>query len=1040
MSLLAAMLVVPPLLCALTLAVLIGFLPVPFADTIARTLQRVIAAIIGDSYALLGNAITAGTVVSQVRRDLAWLASRCERVIVVAHSQGAAIAQMAIREDPLTECELLITYGSGLHKLTLVETMARQQGTALIWIGVGLLLVADSMLAWALTTGSGTNLSYVSVAVLTVAALVSLAGYLRHAGDFSPARQLALDRQLFEERFQLRNERVSWTDVFASDDPVPNGPLLDEYAPPQGLITHQTYNIGSPIWDHTSYWDNRDDFVSKLARLLLSRANVDVDLDKDYRLRENVARTRRQWRVSWRRSSGWVAATAVGCLAFRLWTRPFDAAVGAYTAAEPVIRQTPLVGEWLAPTGALPFHSPAGVMFFALLFLIVSWGLVGRWNAWNRSEMKAFFRRQVFTSLAPPPVIYWVSLTVVLLLGVVTVLEGLPLVVAAGLLALASAVWLANASFGTWFWEGVLARAASGPILEVRDRWHRLEERALKRHVEHGRRRAVFEMGLQGIKAATPVERDLGRRALERALAMGLRDAAWWLGRHLEEEKDWANARSAYEEGKRLGDAHAAYNLGILQRDHFGDAPAAIAAFEDAARTMPESFPSAAHSLGLMHRHAQRHRLARRAFRRGVELSDPLSIEWLGDEYRDAFVARRDRAPLSAAIVRGAAVACYQQAVERGSHSAARELGSLLLEDKDVAGAIAAFEAGVRLRDDRCAEALGEVLLLEGRRDEAEHAFRLAIELWQRPDDEGRRNELTPAATRSAWQLGQRLEERGAIEPAMRLYRFAAGCAAAPSSVSAPNLDRFCVVESALHLGRMLHERGDDDSALQAWHRAIALGSIEARVLVAEVLLSRGRHADGLAQLRAALTALGEDYMLDDRDRARLCLTIGNACARQHEPDDAVAAYRLALERGQGSTGGAVADSGTRLVTLICRQRRMDDARSLTAEAWRIRRHSDRMTLARFLILNGEAALAVPLLDAGVTADDALSAGRLLEDAGESERAIEAYERAMDRGSRDGTERVLTLLRNAGDSARLERAERAARLLGVATTSQPSVT
>ena len=218
----------------------------------------------------------------------------------------------------------------------------------------------------------------------------------------------------------------------------------------------------------------------------------------------------------------------------------------------------------------------------------------------------------------------------------------------------------------------------------MRERWQRLEERALERHVKRGRPRAIFQMGLRGIGAPTPAARDLSRRALERALEMKVREAGWWLGRQLQDEKDWDGARRAYEEGKRLGDSFAAYSLGMLLRNHFKDAPGAIAVLEDAAFKMGDR--SATHSLGLLEREAGRHVRARRAFRRGVELFDPLSMEWLADEYREAVETRGPRRKVQAAVLRAGAVRCYQRAVEHGSHLAASKLGALLLELKDIGG------------------------------------------------------------------------------------------------------------------------------------------------------------------------------------------------------------------------------------------------------------------------------------------------------------------------------------------------------------------
>src|SRR5262249_38663532 len=61
--------------------------------------------------------IEAASIVSQVRRNIAWLADRCNAIVIVAHSQGGAIAHMALQGDTPPKLCLLFTFGSGLKKL-----------------------------------------------------------------------------------------------------------------------------------------------------------------------------------------------------------------------------------------------------------------------------------------------------------------------------------------------------------------------------------------------------------------------------------------------------------------------------------------------------------------------------------------------------------------------------------------------------------------------------------------------------------------------------------------------------------------------------------------------------------------------------------------------------------------------------------------------------------------------------------------------------------------------------------------------------------
>ena len=97
-------------------------LPFEFVRSFTRWIQLTLSASIGDSYLFTTNPIVESAVVTRVQRDIEWLAGRCDEVVVVAHSQGAAIAYEAIqqwtwRERVPKPLKRLITYGSGIRKL-----------------------------------------------------------------------------------------------------------------------------------------------------------------------------------------------------------------------------------------------------------------------------------------------------------------------------------------------------------------------------------------------------------------------------------------------------------------------------------------------------------------------------------------------------------------------------------------------------------------------------------------------------------------------------------------------------------------------------------------------------------------------------------------------------------------------------------------------------------------------------------------------------------------------------------------------------------
>jgi hypothetical protein len=75
---------------------------------------------VGDSYLFAHDALARTAMVQRIRNDLAWLRhNRCERVAIVAHSQGAALCHDMLRADdrPKGQVDLLVTVGSGVQRL-----------------------------------------------------------------------------------------------------------------------------------------------------------------------------------------------------------------------------------------------------------------------------------------------------------------------------------------------------------------------------------------------------------------------------------------------------------------------------------------------------------------------------------------------------------------------------------------------------------------------------------------------------------------------------------------------------------------------------------------------------------------------------------------------------------------------------------------------------------------------------------------------------------------------------------------------------------
>jgi hypothetical protein len=373
---------------------LIALPPVPQLRAVARSLQQMLSATVGDSHVLVTSPVQATAIVTQVRNDLQWLADRSETVAVVAHSQGAAVAHEALRQglprglppDRL----LLFTFGSGLKKLEGLRAIASDQARAGWMPAVGLLtLVAGIVLVVGLSVADfrlhsilwGCFVIFYGVMFIGQGMLAATRDRPK-IGDFAS-----------QERFG-----TEWVDCFASRDPVPNGPLFDEDEQPSYLRVRAIEVHNHAAWwsDHTRYWRNHDQFVAAVACALGKIVALRLDglqpLDAE---RLHVARHRRKWRVQWLRrtrlAAGLLAAVLPLALVDRLGAigeavRPHLAGLDQWPL-QPLVR--PLM--WGANVvGPALLGTLSVVVLVAATYLVIAVG----WRWWDAHDQKAFFGRK----------------------------------------------------------------------------------------------------------------------------------------------------------------------------------------------------------------------------------------------------------------------------------------------------------------------------------------------------------------------------------------------------------------------------------------------------------------------------------------------------------------------------------------------------------------------------------------------------------------------------------------------------------------------
>jgi pimeloyl-ACP methyl ester carboxylesterase len=249
------------------LLALLAWLPIPvLRRTVSGFLLRVTGTL-GDSYVLLESPQQKAAAIGALRRHIEWLANDCENVIVIAHSQGAAIARLTLAEHRDLPVSLLVTFGSGVAKLTELESLSTGRLARVVrtMLAVSLVAIALFPRARALVTDDDVQsfvwTMYVFMPLTIVVTAITLVW--KEIKDW-PKRAAELSLTPLE-----------WIDYWATFDPVPNGPLAPDDTVAKLTQVKLTNRI-SWLTDHSAYWANRDEFVLPLLRELDRRASTGV--------------------------------------------------------------------------------------------------------------------------------------------------------------------------------------------------------------------------------------------------------------------------------------------------------------------------------------------------------------------------------------------------------------------------------------------------------------------------------------------------------------------------------------------------------------------------------------------------------------------------------------------------------------------------------------------------------------------------------------------------------------------------------------------
>ena len=376
-------------LAIITLLVL-GLVP-PLRSTVT-SLQLKLAGWLGDAYVMAISPIRFDAMVSQVRRDIKWLASqddnmgRCKRIAVVAHSGGAPVVHAAVTGPDAVELDenvLLVTYGSGHSKVDYIREASSPKAefyrlSPYFRLAVVGLVVLSFVLGvqvtppqpWTFIALAG---ALVGSILIVVASRVAAAGL----GQFRPGVP----------------KGGEWIDYRSLADIVPDTPIVSR---DNKNRTEEVNNLHSVAQDHGWYWHNDEEFVAEMARLLHAKATgQDLATSGAQKMRLSDAQSRRKDRVLRYLNAGLLLIVSMPVLLLDL-----GPAVAA-SIGEPIRKflLENLTGTIISPA-EITRHAPTifwanllGAVIIAIA--LIAWNkvaLLSLWKQWAKKEEATMFQ------------------------------------------------------------------------------------------------------------------------------------------------------------------------------------------------------------------------------------------------------------------------------------------------------------------------------------------------------------------------------------------------------------------------------------------------------------------------------------------------------------------------------------------------------------------------------------------------------------------------------------------------------------------------
>jgi hypothetical protein len=197
---------------------------------------------------------------------------------------------------------------------------------------------------------------------------------------------------IYWNKILSESQHIRWTDLYASRDPVPNGPL--DNSPSEQLSGSPVvdskiiHNFGSFLFDHVTYFENQEQVIATIAFKTAQCAGVTIsDMNNGDDIRIQVAEERRRWRVRRLEMARYVAIAS-----------------GAAYLVTVALNQNQRPSVWVAVLWLFSGKVDANTLLNAVPVLFslggvvfLYWVTLLSWKYWTQAEMGILVRRAEYT-------------------------------------------------------------------------------------------------------------------------------------------------------------------------------------------------------------------------------------------------------------------------------------------------------------------------------------------------------------------------------------------------------------------------------------------------------------------------------------------------------------------------------------------------------------------------------------------------------------------------------------------------------------------